>query len=109
MMYFTVLTIEMPITYITISFVLNQFLFCIREINHFYLFMTRFTCQKSLLNLYAPNPISLTSDCYFRQKEWLFALADYQQAEELDPQNKTIRLRLAVIHNTLGLHSYEKL
>ncbi|XP_017307971.1 tetratricopeptide repeat protein 16 [Ictalurus punctatus] len=48
-------------------------------------------------------------DCFFRQKEWLFALADYQQAEELDPQNATIWLRLAVIHNTLGLHSYENL
>ncbi|KAF4074431.1 hypothetical protein AMELA_G00239370 [Ameiurus melas] len=48
-------------------------------------------------------------DCFFRQKEWLFALADYQQAEELDPQNTTIWLRLAVIHNTLGLHSYENL
>ncbi|KAK2845617.1 hypothetical protein Q7C36_010471 [Tachysurus vachellii] len=48
-------------------------------------------------------------DCFFRQKEWLFALADYQQAEELDPQNTVIWLRLAVIHNTLGLHSYENL
>ncbi|XP_060763912.1 tetratricopeptide repeat protein 16 [Neoarius graeffei] len=48
-------------------------------------------------------------DCFFRQKEWLFALADYQQAEELDPQNPSIWFRLAVIHNTLGLHSYENL
>ncbi|KAG7318382.1 hypothetical protein KOW79_018137 [Hemibagrus wyckioides] len=48
-------------------------------------------------------------DCFFRQKEWLFALADYQQAEELDPKNTAICLRLAVIHNTLGLHSYENL
>lgn len=64
---------------------------------------------KPLLNLYTHNHISLTSDCFFRQKEWLFALADYQQAEELDPQNKAIGLRLAVIHNTLGLQCYEKL
>ncbi|TSM85952.1 Tetratricopeptide repeat protein 16 [Bagarius yarrelli] len=48
-------------------------------------------------------------DCFFRQKEWLFALADYQQAEELDSQNQAIWLRLAIIHNTLGLHSYENL
>ncbi|XP_072521005.1 tetratricopeptide repeat protein 16 [Salminus brasiliensis] len=44
-------------------------------------------------------------DCFLKQKEWLFALADYQQAEELDPQNTSIWLRLAIIHNTLGLHS----
>ncbi|XP_053337679.1 tetratricopeptide repeat protein 16 [Clarias gariepinus] len=48
-------------------------------------------------------------DCFFRQKEWLLALADYQQAEKLNPQNTIIWLRLAVIHNTLGLHSYEEL
>ncbi|KAF7687385.1 hypothetical protein HF521_014613 [Silurus meridionalis] len=48
-------------------------------------------------------------DCFFRQKQWHFALADYQQAEELDPQNTTVWLRLALIHNTLGLHSFENL
>ncbi|XP_051552626.1 tetratricopeptide repeat protein 16 [Myxocyprinus asiaticus] len=32
--------------------------------------------------------------------------ADYQQAEEMDPDNTTIWLRLSTIHNTLGLHSY---
>ncbi|XP_016383352.1 tetratricopeptide repeat protein 16-like isoform X1 [Sinocyclocheilus rhinocerous] len=46
-------------------------------------------------------------DCFFKQCEWTFALADYQQAEEMDPDNTDIWLRLAVIHNTLGLHSYE--
>lgn len=64
---------------------------------------------KPLLSLYTHNHISLTSDCFFRQKEWLFALEDYQKAEELDPQNTAIWLRLAVTHNTLGLHSYENL
>ncbi|XP_062873774.1 tetratricopeptide repeat protein 16 isoform X2 [Trichomycterus rosablanca] len=48
-------------------------------------------------------------DCFFKQKELRFALADYQQADELDPQNTTIWLRLAVAHNKLGLHSYNNL
>nr|XP_021326661.1 tetratricopeptide repeat protein 16-like [Danio rerio] len=46
-------------------------------------------------------------DSFFKQCEWTFALADYQQAEELDLENTAIWLRLAVIHNTLGLQSYE--
>ncbi|XP_051980275.1 tetratricopeptide repeat protein 16 [Xyrauchen texanus] len=45
-------------------------------------------------------------DCFFKLCEWIFALADYQQAEEMDPNNTTIWLRLSMIHNTLGLHSY---
>uniref|UniRef100_A0A3B4D739 Tetratricopeptide repeat domain 16 n=1 Tax=Pygocentrus nattereri TaxID=42514 RepID=A0A3B4D739_PYGNA len=48
-------------------------------------------------------------DCFLKQEEWLFALADYQQAEELDPQNRSIWFRLALIHNTMGLHSFGKL
>ncbi|KAI4876557.1 hypothetical protein NFI96_016602, partial [Prochilodus magdalenae] len=48
-------------------------------------------------------------DCFFKQEEWLFALADYQQAEELDPQNSSVWVRLAIIHNTLGLHSFDSL
>uniref|UniRef100_UPI0037E94513 tetratricopeptide repeat protein 16 n=1 Tax=Semicossyphus pulcher TaxID=241346 RepID=UPI0037E94513 len=42
-------------------------------------------------------------DCFFKQGEWCFALADYQQAEEMmRPDDSAVRLRLAVIHNTLG-------
>ncbi|XP_026858713.2 tetratricopeptide repeat protein 16 [Electrophorus electricus] len=48
-------------------------------------------------------------DCFYKQKEWHFALADYQQADELDPHSTSIRLRLATIHNTLGLNSYNDL
>ncbi|XP_042612670.1 tetratricopeptide repeat protein 16 isoform X1 [Cyprinus carpio] len=46
-------------------------------------------------------------DCFFKQCEWTFALADYQQAEEMDADNTAIWLRLAIIHYTLGLHSYK--
>ncbi|XP_037338147.2 tetratricopeptide repeat protein 16 isoform X2 [Pungitius pungitius] len=42
-------------------------------------------------------------DCFFQQGEWRFALADYQQAEEMmRPDDPAVRLRLAVLHNTLG-------
>uniref|UniRef100_A0A3B5AI92 Tetratricopeptide repeat domain 16 n=1 Tax=Stegastes partitus TaxID=144197 RepID=A0A3B5AI92_9TELE len=42
-------------------------------------------------------------DCFFKQGDWCFALADYQQAEEmLAPDDPAVRLRLAVVHNTLG-------
>lgn len=47
----------------------------------------------------------LCADCFFKQGDLTFALADYQQAEELDPHNETIWARLAVVHNTLGLQN----
>ncbi|XP_060893495.1 tetratricopeptide repeat protein 16 [Labrus mixtus] len=44
-------------------------------------------------------------DCFFKQGEWIFALADYQQAEEMSqPDEPSVRLRLAVVYNTLGSH-----
>ncbi|KAM6965406.1 tetratricopeptide repeat protein 16-like [Aplochiton taeniatus] len=47
-------------------------------------------------------------DCFFKQAEWQFALADYQQAEEMSPDDHAIWVRLAIIHNTLGMHSYQE-
>ncbi|XP_063051105.1 tetratricopeptide repeat protein 16-like [Engraulis encrasicolus] len=44
-------------------------------------------------------------DCFFKQGDLCFALADYQQAEELDPHNRAIHARLAVTHNSLGMQS----
>ncbi|XP_035496116.2 tetratricopeptide repeat protein 16 isoform X2 [Scophthalmus maximus] len=42
-------------------------------------------------------------DCFFKQGEWSYALADYQQAEEMmRPDDPAVRRRLAVLHNTLG-------
>ena len=47
-------------------------------------------------------------DCFFKQGEWCFALADYQQAEEMmRPDDPAIRLRLAVLHNTLGSFCFQ--
>lgn len=47
-------------------------------------------------------------DCFFKQGEWCFALADYQQAEEMmQPDDPAIRLRLAVLHNTLGSFRFQ--
>ncbi|XP_026177903.1 tetratricopeptide repeat protein 16 isoform X2 [Mastacembelus armatus] len=42
-------------------------------------------------------------DCFFKQGEWCYALADYQQAEEMmQPDDPAVQLRLAVLYNTLG-------
>ncbi|XP_031587208.1 tetratricopeptide repeat protein 16 isoform X5 [Oreochromis aureus] len=42
-------------------------------------------------------------DCFFKQSYWYYALADYRQAEEMmQPNDPAVRLRLAVIYNTLG-------
>lgn len=46
-------------------------------------------------------------DCFLQQDEWEFALADYQQAEEMSPDDQAIWIRLAVILNTLGTHCYQ--
>ncbi|XP_025752650.1 tetratricopeptide repeat protein 16 isoform X8 [Oreochromis niloticus] len=41
--------------------------------------------------------------CFFKQSYWYYALADYRQAEEMmQPNDPAVRLRLAVIYNTLG-------
>ncbi|KAM9360172.1 tetratricopeptide repeat protein 16-like [Symphorus nematophorus] len=47
-------------------------------------------------------------DCFFKQGEWCFAMADYQQAEEMmRPNDPAVRLRLAVLHNTLGSFCFQ--
>jgi hypothetical protein len=51
--------------------------------------------------------VVVCADCFFKQDEWEFALADYQQAKEISPDDQVIRIRLAVIHNTLGTHCYQ--
>ncbi|TKS78190.1 Tetratricopeptide repeat protein 16 [Collichthys lucidus] len=47
-------------------------------------------------------------DCFFKQGDWSFALADYQQAEEMmQPNDPAVRLRSAVLHNTLGSFCFQ--
>ncbi|KAK7934035.1 hypothetical protein WMY93_004931 [Mugilogobius chulae] len=42
-------------------------------------------------------------DCFFKQKIWVYALADYEQAEELlGPNDPTIQQRLSVLHKAVG-------
>ncbi|KAK2838122.1 hypothetical protein Q5P01_015334 [Channa striata] len=41
-------------------------------------------------------------DCFFKQGDWSYALADYQQAEEMQPDDPAVQLRLAVLYNTMG-------
>ncbi|XP_044052073.1 tetratricopeptide repeat protein 16-like isoform X2 [Siniperca chuatsi] len=47
-------------------------------------------------------------DCFYKQGEWCYALADYQQAEEMmRPDDPAVRLRLAVLHSTLGSFCFQ--
>ncbi|XP_059175986.1 tetratricopeptide repeat protein 16-like [Physella acuta] len=41
-------------------------------------------------------------DCFYKQNELSFALEDYDQALELDPQDSAIKTRIAAIHNEFG-------
>ena len=47
------------------------------------------------------------SDCFFRQGELQFALQDYHQALEIDPNDSGIRARISVVHNEFGVQSYQ--
>ncbi|XP_029295861.1 tetratricopeptide repeat protein 16 isoform X2 [Cottoperca gobio] len=59
--------------------------------------------EKSQAGLYLNR-----GDCFFKQGEWCYALADYQQAEEMmRPDDPAVRLRLAVFHNTLGSFCFQ--
>ena len=53
-------------------------------------------------------PYFLLLDCFFRQEEYNFAMQDYQQALDIDPQDETIRSRISVIHNEFGVTSYQE-
>lgn len=46
------------------------------------------------------------SDCFFREGNLQFAMADYQQAMELDQRDDAVRARIAVIHNEHGVDEY---
>ncbi|KAM7391049.1 hypothetical protein PAMP_021766 [Pampus punctatissimus] len=48
-------------------------------------------------------------DCFFMQGAWCYALADYQQAEEMmRPDDPAVGRRLAVLYNTLGSFSFQE-
>ena len=49
-----------------------------------------------------------TSDCFYRMNNSHFALADYQQALELDPTNWDISCRIAVVCCELGIEQFAK-
>lgn len=46
-------------------------------------------------------------DCFLKLCHLHFALLDYQQAEELDPFEKSISLRLSTVYNELGKLEYK--
>lgn len=47
------------------------------------------------------------SDCFFRQNDFNFALQDYSQALELDPDDENIKARISVIYNEFGVTAYQ--
>ena len=46
-------------------------------------------------------------DCFLKLDHLHFALLDYQQAQELDPFDKGISLRLSIVYNELGIIEYK--
>ncbi|XP_074655827.1 uncharacterized protein LOC141909320 [Tubulanus polymorphus] len=46
-------------------------------------------------------------DCFYRQGDLHFSLADYHQALEIDPYDTSIRSRISVIHNEFGVMEYQ--
>ncbi|XP_024864255.1 tetratricopeptide repeat protein 16 isoform X1 [Kryptolebias marmoratus] len=58
--------------------------------------------EKGLAGLYLNR-----GDCFFKREDWCYALLDYQQAEEMLPDDPAVWLRLAVIHNTLGSSCFQ--
>ena len=47
-------------------------------------------------------------DCFFKLGDFDFAMADYEQALELDEQDQSVRTRMAAIHYELGLQHYQE-
>ena len=45
-------------------------------------------------------------DCFFKEANLQFALADYHQALELAPNDRVIHKRIAIVHNEYGVHEY---
>lgn len=46
-------------------------------------------------------------DCFVKQGDLIFALADYQQALEMDTSSWETKCRVGVVHNELGIISYK--
>lgn len=48
------------------------------------------------------------ADCFYKMRQMVFALADYQQALELCPSDWSLRGRVATVQCHLGVSRYEK-
>ena len=57
--------------------------------------------EKGELNLYVNR-----GDCFFKENNLEFAMADYSQALELDPTSATARKRKAIVFNEYGVQEY---
>jgi len=47
-------------------------------------------------------------DCFFKLSHFHFALLDYQQADELSPNDDNVSLRLSVVYNEFALLDYKE-
>lgn len=47
-------------------------------------------------------------DCFFKLSHFHFALLDYQQADELSPNDNNVSLRLSVVYNEFALLDYKE-
>lgn len=47
-------------------------------------------------------------DCFFKQSEFTFALQDYHQALELDPNNEEIRKRIGQVEKEFGMIEFDE-
>ncbi|CAL1536379.1 unnamed protein product [Lymnaea stagnalis] len=58
--------------------------------------------EKSEKSLYVNR-----GDCFYKQGQLKFALEDYHQALELDPQESAIKSRISIIYNDFGVELFQ--
>lgn len=51
--------------------------------------------------------ISVFLDCFYRKHDKTYALLDYEQAHEIDPNDDSIKRRMAKIYHELGVDKYD--
>ena len=49
-----------------------------------------------------------STDCFFKLNNLVFALADYQQALDVDPGCWDIKCRISVVQNEFGIAAYQE-
>lgn len=52
------------------------------------------------------SPLSPPPDCFLKLGQVNFAMADYQQALELSPQDSNLQRRVAWLYNEMGMQDF---